>query len=71
MRNNTSIEADSAHQFGTVYCHSASNQPNIGRWISPSGEISPVGNHMFQVQFHSATYHSYTSLSLRDGIYMA
>ncbi|CAI8015431.1 hypothetical protein GBAR_LOCUS9556, partial [Geodia barretti] len=31
-------------------------------------EIPPVGNHMFQVQFHSATYHSYTSLSLRYGV---
>ena len=69
MPNNTGIEANSDHQLGTVYCHSASSQPNIGRWISPSGEEIPSdGNHMFQVQFYNGTFHSYTSLSLREGM---
>ena len=69
MLNNTGMEANSAHRIGTVSCHSASNQSNIGRWISPSGEEIPsVGNDMFQIQFYTATFHSYTTLVLRDGM---
>ena len=69
MLNNTGMEANSAHRIGTVSCHSASNQSNIGRWISPSGEEIPsVGNDMFQIQFYTETFHSYTTLVLRDGM---
>jgi hypothetical protein len=69
MSNNTGIEANSGHALGTVFCHSAFSQPNIGRWIGPSGEEIPfLGNHIFQVQFHTATFHSYTSITLKEGV---
>ncbi|CAI7996748.1 hypothetical protein GBAR_LOCUS1946, partial [Geodia barretti] len=69
MSNNSGIEANSAHTLGSVNCHSASSQPNIGRWIDPSGEEIPfLGNHIFQVQFYTATYHSYTSITLKEGV---
>ena len=68
MSNNSGIEANSGHALGSVNCHSASSQPNIGRWIDPSGDEIPfLGNHIFQVQFHTATFHSYTSITLREG----
>ena len=71
MSNNTGIEANSGHALGTVFCHSASSQPNIGRWIDPTGaEIPFLGNHIFQVQFHNATFHSYTSITLKEGIWL-
>ena len=69
MYNNSGIEVNSAHQLGTVYCHSGSNQSNIGRWISPSGEEIPSdGNDMFQIDFYSSTFRSYTSLTLNEGM---
>ena len=68
MLNNTGIEANSAHRIGTVFCHSASNQSDIGRWISHSGEEIPsVGNNTCLIQFYTATFHNYTTHVLRDG----
>ncbi|CAI8007187.1 Tyrosine-protein kinase receptor UFO, partial [Geodia barretti] len=69
LHNNSGIEANSAHQLGTVYCHSGSNQSNIGRWISPNGEEIPSGgNDMFQIDFYNSTFRSYTSLTLKEGV---
>ncbi|CAI8017305.1 hypothetical protein GBAR_LOCUS10527, partial [Geodia barretti] len=70
MPNNTCIEATSDHQLGIVYCMSAStSQPDIGRWISPSGEdILSLMNDMFDVYSNTHEFYSYTFLRLRDGV---
>ena len=68
MANNTGLEADSQHQLGSVSCHSASRQPNIGRWVTPSGDdISLSGNEVFAVEYYNGGFPSYTVLSLRPG----
>ena len=68
MPNNTALEANYVHQIGTVHCHSASNQTDIGRWIDSSGvEITFPENPIFTTQHHSATFHSYISLSSNTG----
>ena len=68
MPNNTGLEADSGHQLGLVSCHSASRQPHIGRWISPSGEdITFSNDSIFTVEFHDGDFPSYIALSVSPG----
>ena len=68
IANNTGLEADSGHQLGQISCHSASRQPHIGRWISPSGEdITLSSDSIFSVEFHNGDFPSYTVLSVSPG----
>lgn len=60
------LEADNQHQIGNISCHSASRQPNIGRWISPTGDDITT-NDVFSVVPHSGHFPSYTVLSLQPG----
>ena len=47
---------------------SASEQPHIGRWISPAGnDITFTSTDAFDVGLHSGSFHSYTTLSLSNG----
>ena len=38
LQNNTFITTDSSGMIGVLQCISGSLQPNVGRWISPSGQ---------------------------------
>jgi len=38
LQNNTFITTDSSGTIGVLRCISGSLQPNVGRWISPSGQ---------------------------------
>ena len=68
MSNNTGLEADSQHQIGRISCHSASREPNIGRWIAPNGhDITFSADDNFIVDFHSGDFPSYSVLSLLPG----
>ena len=69
ISNNSALIADSAGQIGTIYCHSASEQPHIGRWISPAGnDITFTSTDGFDVDFHSGSFiYSYTTLALSSG----
>ena len=68
VSNNTALFADSAGQIGTIFCHSASQQPNIGRWISQAGnDITFTSLDAFQVDFQSGSFPSYTTLQLHQG----
>ena len=64
ISNNSALIADSAGQIGTIYCHSASEQPHIGRWISPAGnDITFTSMDVFDVGLQSGSFHSYTTLT--------
>ena len=64
ISNNSALIADSAGQIGTIYCHSASKQPHIGRWISPAGnDITFTSEDVFDVGLQSGSFHSYTTLT--------
>ena len=68
--NNTGLQADSAHQLGVISCHSASRQPLIGRWTTPSGDVIPLtGNEIFSIEYRHGNFPSYTVLSLKPGIH--
>ena len=68
ISNNSALIAASAGQIGTIYCHSASEQPHIGRWISSAGnDITFTSTDAFDVGLHSGSFHSYTTLSLSNG----
>ena len=68
ISNNSALIADSAGQIGTIYCHSASEQSHIGRWISPAGnDITFTSTDAFDVGLHSGSFHSYTTLALSNG----
>ena len=68
ISNNSALIADSAGQIGTIYCHSASEQPHIGRWISPAGnDITFTSTDAFNIGLHSGSFHSYTTLELSNG----
>ena len=68
ISNNSALIADSAGQIGTIYCHSASEQFHIGRWISPAGnDITFTSTDAFDVGLHSGSFHSYTTLALSNG----
>ena len=68
MSNNTGLEADAQHQIGQISCHSASREPNIGRWIAPNGDdITFSADDNFVVDFHSGDFPSYSVLSLLPG----
>ena len=69
ISNNSALIADSAGQIGTIYCHSASKQPHIGRWTSPAGnDITFTSTDAFDVGLHSGSFiYSYTTLTLSNG----
>ena len=68
ISNNSALIADSVGQIGTIYCHSASEQPHIGRWISPAGnDITFTSTDAFDVGLHSGSFHSYTTLAISNG----
>ena len=68
ISNNSALIADSAGQIGTIYCHSASEQPHIGRWTSPAGnDITFTSTDAFNIGLHSGSFHSYTTLELSNG----
>ena len=68
ISNNTGLEADGQHQIGAISCHSASRDPHIGRWISPTGDdITFTTDDVFSVEFHNGSFPSYTVLSLHPG----
>ena len=68
ISNNSALIADSAGQIGTIYCHSASQQPHIGRWISPAGsDITFASRDAFDIGLHSGLLYSYTTLALSNG----
>ena len=68
ISNNTAFFADSAGQIGTIFCHSTSQQPNIGRWISQAGnDITFTSSDAFRVDFQSGGVRSYTTLQLHQG----
>ena len=68
ISNNSAVIADSAGQIGTIYCHSASQQPHIGRWISQAGnDITFTSTDAFDIGLHSGDFPSYTPLTLSTG----
>jgi len=68
ISNNTALFADSAGQIGTIFCHSASQQPLIGQWISPTGnDITFISSDSFQVDLEFGSFPSYTTLRLQQG----
>ena len=69
ISNNSALIADSAGQIGTIYCHSASKQSRIGRWISPAGsDITFTSTDAFDIGLHSGSFiYSYTTLALSNG----
>ena len=69
ISNNSALIADSAGQIGTIYCHSASEQPHIGRWISSAGnDITFTSTDAFDVGLQSGSFiYSYTTLTLSNG----
>jgi len=51
-----------------VYCHSASQQPHIGRWISQAGsDITFTSTDAFDIGLGSGYLSSYTTLTLSNG----
>ena len=69
ISNNSALIADSAGQIGTIYCHSASKQTHIGRWISSAGnDITFTTTDAFDVGLQSGSFiYSYTTLRLSNG----
>ena len=69
ISNNSALIADSAGQIGTIYCHSASKQTHIGRWISPAGnDITFTSTDAFDVGLRSGSFiYSYTTLEIKNG----
>ena len=68
ISNNSALIADSAGQIGIIYCHSASEQPHIGRWISPDGNnITFTSTDAFDVGLQSGSFiYSYTTLAIKN-----
>ena len=67
ISDNSAILANSSGQIGILYCHSASRDGQIGRWISPSGDNITTDSELFEVGFFSGNFPSYTTLQLADG----
>ena len=68
ISKNTALFADSAGQIGTIFCHSASQQPQIGHWISPAqNDITFTSSDAFQVDLRSGGFPSYITLQLQQG----
>ena len=68
ISNNSAFIADSAGQIGTIFCHSASQQPNIGRWVSQNGnDITFTSSDSFAIGLHSGVFPSYTTFGLSNG----
>ena len=68
ISNDSALIADSAGQIGTIYCHSASEQFHIGRWISSAGnDITFTSTDAFDVGLHSGSFPSYTTLAISNG----
>jgi len=65
LQNNTFITTDSSGMIGVLQCISGSLQPNVGRWISPSGQdITTSIIHPFEVQ--AGDQNSPGSLTIRQ-----
>ena len=69
ISNNSALIADSAGQIGTIYCHSASEQPHIGHWTSPAGnDITFNSTDAFDVGLQNGSFiYSYTTLAIKNG----
>ena len=68
LYNMSAFQASANGDIGTIYCHSSSNNLNVGQWISPEG-VDITSNHLdpFSIQFRSGSgYHSYNTFQLLD-----
>ena len=63
----SALIVDSAGPIGTIYCHSASEQPHIGHWISSAGNgITFASTDAFDVGLQSGSFYSYTNLVISN-----
>ena len=61
--------ADSSGQIGTLYCHSSSNDNNVGQWFSPDGsDITNIYLDAFGIEFINGDgYPSYSTIEVLGG----
>ena len=68
IHNVSALRASESGDIGTIYCHSSTNDSNVGRWISPQGQdITRNFTDPFSIQFNNGPgYPSFSTLQLHN-----